>query len=194
MDTFLRLKPLRKGILAGGTALLLQIGHRLSFDFDIFLEREIKRADLLKLKKIFIIREIELNTSDQLNIITANNTRITLVHYPYKPLFKVMPTTSLPLLSVKDIALDKAFTIGRRPLWRDYVDLFFILKKDFIDIAKIIKLAQKKFDIEFNPRLFLNQLTYFKDLRETKISFVKEKYSSAEIQNFLKRKVKEFKI
>jgi len=191
---FEKLKPFRKeGVLSGGTALLLQIGHRFSFDFDIFLDREIKREDLLKLRRLFKIKEVKLNVSEQLDIITSENISITLVRYPYKALFKKVSTISLPLFSIKDIALDKAFTIGRRALWRDYVDLFFLLKKKHITIAKLVKLAEKKFDVEFNPRLFLEQLIYFKDLEIGKVSFLKEKYSSEEIKDFLKKQAEEYK-
>jgi hypothetical protein len=194
MEGFKKLKLFKKeGILAGGTALFLQMGHRFSFDFDIFLFREIKRSDLLQFKKLFTIKEVPVNTIDQLNIITSENMRITLFHYLYKPLFEPVPTISLPLFDLRDIALDKAFTIGRRPIWRDYVDLFFILKKDILDLSEILKLGEKKFGVEFNPRLFLEQLIYFKDLQITKISFVKKEYSSKEIKDFLKRKVEEFK-
>jgi hypothetical protein len=194
MEAFKKLKLFKKeGILAGGTALLLQMGHRLSFDFDIFLSREIKRTDLLKLKKLFGIKEVSVNTAEQLNIITPKNVLITLFHYPYKPLFKPISTISLPLFDLKDIALDKAFTIGRRPIWRDYVDLFFILKNGLMSLTEILKLGEKKFDVEFNPRLFLEQLVYFKDLPVIKISFVKERYSPKEIKDFLKRKVEELK-
>jgi hypothetical protein len=194
MEAFEKLKSFKKeGVLAGGTALLLQMGHRLSFDFDIFLGREIKRSDLLKLKKLFLIREVGLQTSDQLNIITSDNVRITLFHYLYKPLFPLISTISLPIYSVKDVALDKAFTLGQRPIWRDYVDLFFILKKDVMNLSEILKLGEKKFDFEFNPRLFLEQLVYFKDLQMTKVSFVREKYSPKEIKDFLKKQAGEFK-
>lgn len=191
---FEKLVPFKKeATLAGGTALLLQIGHRLSFDFDLFLSREIKRADLLKLKRIFNIKEIRLNTSEQLNIITKENILVTLVYYPYRPLFKLIPTASVPLFSVKDIASDKAHTIGRRTAWRDYVDMFFILKNDYINISEIIKLASRKFGVEFNPRLFLEQLSYFNDLETAKISFIKEKYSAEEIKEFLIKQVKKIK-
>lgn len=179
--------------LAGGTALCLQIAHRLSFDFDLFLGREINKADLRKLRRLFKIKEVRLNTSEQLNVVTSENIFITLVYYPYKPLFKKVSTISLPIFSLKDIALDKAFTIGKRALWRDYVDLFFLLKKDYIILKEVVKLAEEKFDIEFNPRLFLEQLIYFKDLETTKISWVKEKYSLKEIQDFFKKQVKDFK-
>ena len=39
--------------LAGGTALALQIGHRLSVDFDLFCEGPIDRTLLSKVKKVF---------------------------------------------------------------------------------------------------------------------------------------------
>ncbi len=191
---FEKLKTFEKeGILSGGTALLLQIGHRFSFDFDIFFDREVKRADLLKLRKLFKIIEVKRNISEQLDVITSENILITLVRYPYKPLFRKVSTISLPLFSIRDIALDKAFTIGRRALWRDYVDLFFLLKKRYIIIAEVVKLAEKKFDVEFNSRLFLEQLTYFKDLEVTKTTFLKDRYSSEEIKDFLKKQAEEYK-
>ena len=37
-------------------------------------------------------------------------------------------TSSLPLFDKRDIAADKAYTVGRRPAWRDYVDFFSCLK------------------------------------------------------------------
>jgi hypothetical protein len=44
--TFEGLKIFREeGCLAGGTALSLQIKHRYSYDFDIFLEREVERLE-----------------------------------------------------------------------------------------------------------------------------------------------------
>lgn len=181
-----------EGALAGGTALSLQMEHRHSFDFDIFLEREIKREDFLKLKNVVGIKSTELSTSDQLTVVTTEGINITLLHYYYKPLFKRIPTASLPLYSVKDIALDKAFTIGRRALWRDYVDLFFVLKLGHTDILELTKLSQKKFGVEFNPKLFLEQLVYFKDLQITKISFIKETHSPGEIQAFLKDQARKF--
>lgn len=160
---FKALKILKgEGALAGGTALSLQIEHRHSFDFDIFMEREIKRRDLLKLKDILGIESVELSTSDQLTVITVEGINITLLHYYYQPLFEKVPTPSLPLYSVKDIALDKTFTTGRWALWRDYVDLFFTLKLGYTNVRELTELSPKKFGIEFNPKLFLEQLIFFK--------------------------------
>jgi len=43
---------------------------------------------------------------------------------------------------MNDIAADKAFTVGRRGAFRDYVDLYFLLK-DKTTLPKIISDAQK---------------------------------------------------
>lgn len=179
--------------LAGGTALFLQIKHRHSFDFDVFLQRKLIRKDLLKLKQTFELKRIDVNIANQLTITIKQGVNVTLLNYPYKPFFKKVRTISLSLYSVKDIALDKAFALGRRATWRDYVDLFFILKGEYMDIFELIRLAPKKFGVEFNPKLFLEQLVYFADVQPTKISFIKEKYSVKEIQAFLREKAKEFK-
>lgn len=193
-EAFEGLKIFKKeGTLAGGTALALQIKHRLSFDFDIFLYREIRRRDFLKIERAFGVKRTEISTSDQLTVTTNDGINITLVRYYHQPLFEKVQTSSLPLYSVKDIAADKAFTIGRRAVWRDYVDLFFILKQEHLDIFELTELAQSKFGSEFNPKLFLEQLVFFKDIQIAKISFVAEEHSPKEIQGFLEDQAELFK-
>jgi len=191
---FEKLKIFSKtAILGGGTALSLQIAHRLSFDFDLFLERPLKKEDLLKIKRTFKLAEIQINTLEQLTVITNNNVDITLLYYPYKSVFPEIVTSSLPLYAIEDIAADKAYTVGRRAAWRDYIDLFFILKNKTVDIFELIRLGEKKFGVEFNPKLFLEQLIYFEDIEVSKISFVKEEPSALEIQHFLKQQVRLFR-
>ncbi len=189
-EAFEKLKSFRRiAFLAGGTALALQIAHRYSFDFDLFLERKIERKDFLRLKRNFSIKMVKINTDKQLTVLTKNDIGLTLVHYEYKPLFEKVNTGSLFLYSIKDIAADKAFTIGQRAAWRDYVDLFFLLKQECVKLNELIKLAERKFKMEFNRQLFLEQLVYFNDLEITKLAFVKEKYSTKNIQEFLKKEV-----
>lgn len=62
-EVFEKLKIFSKtAILGGGTALPLQIVHRLSFDFD-----------LLRIKRTFKIGGVHVNTSEQLTVITDRN-------------------------------------------------------------------------------------------------------------------------
>jgi len=182
----------KQAVLAGGTALVLQICHRLSFDFDLFFRKDLGRKEVLKLKKSVLLKKVGLETKEQINIITANNILVNLVAYPFGPLFKTEKTFSVPIFSTKDIALDKAYTIGRRATWRDYVDLFFLLRCKYVTLPEIVKLAGKKFGLFFNGRLFLEQLSYFKDIEPTKISFVNERFSNREIEKFLINEVKQY--
>lgn len=105
----------------------------------------------------------------------------------------MIPTKFIPLYDLKDIALDKARTIGRRGIWRDYVDLYFLLKGKQIQLKELLELSKKKFGADFAPKLFLEQLTYFGDIEDYTIEYVGQKINSEEIKKFLKEKVKQFK-
>jgi len=56
----------------------------------------------------------------------------------------------------------KAFALGQRAKWKDYVDLYFISKK--YSLQQIVKKAEKLFGAEFNEKLFRVQLSYFNDV------------------------------
>jgi len=191
---FKRLKAFSNlGYLAGGTTLALQISHRLSLDFDFFVSQPLKRTLIKKCREVFgediqVIKQ----TADQLTFYTTSNIKLDFVYYWYPLLGPLVKTPSVNLASITDIAADKAATIGRRATWRDYVDIFFLLKWELFSLKKIIDLSQKKFGGEFSELLFLEQLVYFKDLEMTKIKFLKEKHSESKIKRYLEGKVKEF--
>ena len=188
LKIFKQLAPMAKyGVLAGGTALALQLGHRKSFDFDIFVSSEITPRIYKNLQEIFnyTLKEPRIRSSDILLTETSNNVEIHVVYIWYKRISQTMKTFSLELESIEDIAADKANTIGRRGQWRDYVDLFFMIKNNIFSLQKIIDLAKKKYVGEFNPRLFLEQLSFFDDINDFAITFLSKSYSVNEMQNFL---------
>ena len=54
LSVFKRLEAFKNlGVLGGGTALSLQIGHRVSYDFDIFTFRTLDNTVWKKVKDIF---------------------------------------------------------------------------------------------------------------------------------------------
>src|ERR1700720_3199638 len=57
--------------LAGGTALALQIGHRVSVDFDLFCDGEIDRALLARVRRVFGTADISalVNNADELTLL-----------------------------------------------------------------------------------------------------------------------------
>lgn len=183
----------REGALAGGTAIALQLNHRYSYDFDVFLEKEEGRSTRGKAKKIFGFKEILIDQKEQLTFIGDSGIKLTFLSYPYHPLHKKIPTRSIPLFHLKDLATDKASVIGRRGQWRDYIDFFFLLKTKMMTLSGVIREAKKRFGGEFSEKLFLEQLSYYGDIHDFGADFVSKSYSAEEIQSFLKNEVKRFK-
>lgn len=181
------------GVLAGGTALALQIGHRLSFDFDIFTNQPLTKNLWDKIRRVFgsdCTRTMEVE--GQLNFLTPQFVSVTFFHADFPPLFPVVKTSFIDLFDPRDIATNKAYTIGRRGKWRDYVDLYFLLKEKRITIQEIINLSQKRYQNEFPTKLFLEQLCYFDDIENYEIKFCHEEISPETIKNFLVEEVKKF--
>lgn len=62
----------------------------------------------------------------------------------------------------------KAYALGRRAKWKDYVDLYFILR-DHHTIDEISVKAQEIFAGNFNSRHFREQLGYFDYIDYTEV-------------------------
>lgn len=193
-EVFRQLKQFSKNfVLAGGTAMMLQIGHRLSYDFDCFSLNPLSKNLLRQIKKVFgLFIAPRIQTSEQITFPTKTGIEVTFVYHPYKLLQKPIRTGSISLFSLDDLAANKAYVIGRRGVWRDYVDLFFFLKWKLYSIDRINRLAREKFKGEFNEKLFLEQLVYFDDVSVVPIDFIKESYKEKEIKEFLEKKVEEY--
>lgn len=152
-------------VLAGGTALALQINHRKSFDFDFFSRSPIKKGFLEKVSQSILISNVSVDTTDELTFFTKNSIKITFLYYPFPHVFPIETLENgLKLFSVKDIAVKKAYVIGRRGEYRDYFDLYTILKNKYMNLPELISYSKKMYGSLFEEKLFLQQLVYFGDL------------------------------
>lgn len=186
LDIFTRLGAFTSfGYLAGGTALALQIYHRKSFDFDVFVQKPITNKVRLAITHTFGSQPFLVNTEDQLTFTLSNISEITFLWYYWKPISPLTPTKSLSLASTHDIAADKAHTLGRRAVWRDYVDLFILMKEHAMTIGDIIKAAEQKFQGDFVTTQFIEQLGYFGDVTVSPIEFLGTPYTTNDIQSYL---------
>jgi len=181
--------------LAGGTALALQIGHRVSADFDLFSDHEIPQELFSETKKVFTGREIAVSVQnpDELTVF-VDEIKMTFLHYPFPVLGKKVFLDGLACLSVPEIAATKAYTIGRRGSFKDYADLYFILSGQYSSLADIADLAKKKYGGEFNGRLFLEQLLWFDDVADTEIIFLKPTVGKGQIKQLFEGKIRELRI
>jgi hypothetical protein len=130
--------------LAGGTALALQIGHRVSVDFDFFGDGPIDRMLLPKVKRVFpgISVEPAINNPEELTVFLGT-VKLTFVSYPFPIIDPLVSWDGLRMLSVKEIGATKAYTIGRRGTYKDYVDLYFIIAEHHASLGDIISMAEQ---------------------------------------------------
>lgn len=185
-EVFRKLIPfIKDGYLAGGTALALQIGHRQSVDFDVFTYQPLTKSLISRIKKEFRPKELVVNELDQYSFSLENGIEITFIWFEQKLLDPVIPTSFIPLASVRDIATNKAQAIGKRAVWRDYVDIFWLLKYNYLTIEEIITASKKKYGIDFVETQFLEQLGYFADLGIVQIHYLKTSPKPEEIKNYL---------
>lgn len=194
-DIFRLLGKFEDFYLAGGTALALQIGHRISVDFDLFSEKEISKNLLAKVKRVFDGKIIipSVNNPDELTVF-ADDIKITFLKYPFPAINKFADCIGVKLLDTREIAATKAYTIGRRGTLKDYVDLYFIVSGKISSLDEIMEMAKIKFADEFNDRLFLEQLVYFNDIEETKIQFLKKPITKNDLETFFKLEVSKIKL
>ena len=178
----------RSFYLVGGTAIALHIGHRQSIDFDLFTPSRLNKARIkAKLKEIPFEQKVIFEDYNQLHLL-INGVKITFFNYPFsmEHSVKVGSFTTIPTLLT--LAAMKAFALGRRAKWKDYVDLFFILR-DYYSIKEISNQAQKIFGQLYSEKLFREQLAFHKDIDYTEpIIFVTMPVSDNEIKNFLVEK------
>ena len=88
----------------------------------------------------------------------------------------------------------KAYAMGRRAKWKDYVDMYFLLRFYFT-INEISAEAKKCFGDLFNERLFREQISYHADINYSEpVEYLVQIPSDEEIRQFLIDKALEIKL
>ena len=149
--------------LVGGTAIALQIGHRESIDFDLFSTKSFRNGNIKK--RISEVRSIDRIVRDEEGqyTIVVNKVYFTFFEYPFKIKYTKKLDNVIKMPDLLTLGAMKLHALGRRAKWKDYVDLYFILK-DFHSIDEITKKATELFKDEFNEKIVREQLGYFDDI------------------------------
>lgn len=179
--------------LVGGTAIALHLGHRRSVDYDLFTLGELVNEDVRNIvRQKHMIQETLVDLPIELSIV-VDEVKITFLKYPFKIKFSERFKDIIKTPDITTLAAMKAFSLGRRAKWKDYVDLYFIFKK--IQLKEVVEKAEGLFSGEFNQKLFREQLSYFEDIDysenidympgfETKDDIIKEELKKISLQKF----------
>lgn len=174
--------------LVGGTAIALHLGHRRSIDFDLFCASTLVKYRLKK--KLLTVPFIHIPLAedvDQLHLM-INTVKMTFFHFPYPIPHPLSMDNTISMPSLLTLASMKAFALGRRAKWKDYVDLYFILK-DHYSIGEISKEGIALFTGQFSEKLFREQLAFHKDIDYSEpIEYLGTPIPENEIREFLVEK------
>lgn len=171
--------------LAGGTGVALHIGHRRSIDFDLFSNKTIQP---IRIKNQIRTQGYHFSllheTFDQVHLM-VNDVKLTFFNYPYEIEAKHTFEKKIRMPDLLTLSAMKAIALGGRAKWKDYVDLYFLLKYHF-DLIRIEERASQLFGDAFSAKLFRQQLVYFKDIDYSeKVNYIAESPTEEEIKKFL---------
>ena len=148
--------------LAGGTALALQIGHRISVDLDFFGKHEFHPEELLAAYSEIGQYQL-LSQSKSILVVSLEGVKVDVVNYRYDLLEPLKVVEGLRLVSIPDIAAMKLAAITGRGKKRDFMDLFFLLRT--YSLKDMLGFYKEKFP-DGSEFLVAKSLVYFEDAEE----------------------------
>jgi predicted nucleotidyltransferase component of viral defense system len=164
----MQLPALAEFNLAGGTALALQIGHRISVDLDFFGDVNFEPIEILD--ALQDIAEVSIiSQSRAILILNTSGVKTDFVRYRYPLLQPVNEIDGIRLLSTLDIGAMKLAAITNRGRKRDFFDLFFLLQTYTLRNLFDAYNAKYRDGSEF---LVLKSVTYFEDAEEDDVPAV----------------------
>ena len=167
LERLMALPEMQAFYLVGGTALSLLYGHRISVDLDLFCTTEFDREKIKEvLQKEFGLQfEYEGDFSRFGIFCFIDGIKVDVVRYPHPIIAETQKENGIRLYSAADIAAMKIQAILGRGK-----------KKDFWDIAELLKHYALKEIINFHRQKFPSQqilisipqaITYFADADES---------------------------
>ena len=145
--------------LAGGTALALRLGHRISVDIDLFSPNAFNSENLAhSIQEHESLTQLRTMTNT-LNAFT-NGVKLDCLAYQYPQLEPIETIENIRLYSLRDIAGMKLSAIGGRGARKDFYDIVALLS--VMSLPEMLQCFEQKYP---NGDTFhtLRALSYFED-------------------------------
>ena len=187
-------KVFKNYFLVGGTALALQIGHRKSYDIDLFTREELRLPIIAKyLKQHHGGKYQILNSQNMIYQVMIDGIKVDFVHHPFELVEPAFCDNGIKYLGKKDISAMKLHAIetsGNRA--KDYVDIFFLLKE--IPLKQMFEYYRKKYTTDniFNAK---RSIGFFDDVPEEswrEVRIIGRKVTAAMIKKTILTEIQKF--
>jgi predicted nucleotidyltransferase component of viral defense system len=175
-------------VLVGGSALALHLCHRKSEDLDFFtFSNYFDRDEIIAFIQQFEDKEILNQTDEQMDLL-INGVKVTFFNAKWEFL-QPRKIERFNLASLRSIAAMKVNVIFLRAKYRDYYDLYFLIKSG-MGLREIFD--QSKNIVEgVTFRLFAVALIYIDDIEDDSIAHLepKEQISKEQIRDFFQKRL-----
>ncbi len=172
--------------LAGGTACALQLGHRVSLDLDFFTEKEFPTE--IVLKQLGKLPGFKLDETSKWTILGSfPKVKFSYFYYPYPLIDKTSKFCGINIASLADITAMKIDAICSRGTKRDFIDLYFLIKKKF-SLEQVLKFYDKKYyRLTNNIYHITRSLNYFMDAESQDSPKMLTPISWQEVKDFFQK-------
>lgn len=194
-----KLECIKPFVLVGGTALSIQLENRQSEDLDFMRRKQNKDDDLdinwpqlqRELASIGEVQDVQVSGFDQV-LFVVDGVKISFYAAPRKriaTMHEVPYLNNIRLADVESIGVMKMEAMMRRSKFRDYYDIYSILKNG-ADIHKLIPMALEHSGHKLKTKALLAMLTngeLFK--KDEGFSLLQPTYdvSASDIESYIKR-------
>jgi len=184
--------------LAGGTTLALHFGHRTSRDLDFYTPEHFNPQTIYTRFKEFFKKEkiSEPDVAQDTLKFKLNITDLSFFRYPYPLIRPLNSWDTVELASPEDIVAMKIEAIITRGLKRDFVDIYFAIKK--YGVKEILNFYKEKFPQAYNEYKCLTALTYFEDAEKSKQGrkriYIYSGVSWSKIKKYIIEEVKKYQL
>lgn len=175
--------------LAGGSALALHYGHRISADFDFFTPTEFKGKAIMK--SLQSIGSFNFQEAAEKNTLLGlfNQVKFSLFLYEYPILFPPASFQGIAILDSRDIAAMKIAAVMDRGTKKDFIDLLFLTKKR-ISLEDAFQYYDRKYKVLANNLYsIITSLSYFEDAEKSDMPKMIKQITWKEVKEFFKKEV-----
>jgi hypothetical protein len=179
---------LKNYVLVGGSALAFHLRHRKSEDLDFFTySHKFDKSAIVGFLNHFPGKEIINETEEQIDLL-CEGIKVTFfnAHWDF---LKPDPVKQFNIASLEDIAAMKIHVLFLRARYRDYYDVYFIVKEK-MTLDELFNHAQRVVE-GLTYKLFCIALTYIDDIEDDSILHLepRENISKKEIRSFFEKTI-----
>jgi len=175
LTSLMKDERLKAFFLVGGTALSLQIGHRISIDLDLFSVDSFDEDQLLSYLENEYKFVLDYRSKNTLKGSIAN-VKVDFITHGYPIVIPLILSEDIRMASTKDIAAMKLNAIsGNGTRLKDFIDVAYLSSS--LTLHQMIEAYEQKYSNR-NPVMLIKALDYHNDINfDEPIEMINESYS-----------------